>query len=96
MTGLAIVHVHQQARGKPLSGTETASVSLFTPEFFQDPHSVQTALRAEAPSRPMVTVWVITLYEQTLATYERVLGSAHPTTEIVRDNLAAARHGDGV
>lgn len=33
----------------------------------------------------------ITLYEQTLAACERVLGSEHPTTNIARDNLAAAR-----
>jgi hypothetical protein len=33
----------------------------------------------------------IGLYEATLADCERVLGSDHPTTVIVRDNLAAAR-----
>jgi len=35
------------------------------------------------------TAEAITLYERTLADSERVLGLHHPTTNLVRENLAA-------
>ncbi|CAM4081728.1 cytochrome P450 [Kibdelosporangium persicum] len=55
-----------------MAGTETAAERVFTPEFFQDPHSVQAVLRAEAPAREVVTpnglrVWIVSRYEEAKA-----------------------------
>ncbi|MDX8142092.1 cytochrome P450 [Lentzea sp. BCCO 10_0061] len=77
-----------------MSGTETASASLFTPEFFQDPHSVQAALRAEAPAREVVTphghrVWVVSRYAEAKAVL------ADPTVRKNRASSGAATAPDG-
>ena len=41
------------------------------------------------------TAEAITLFEQTLADRERVLGADHPETLATRNNLAAARRAAG-